>query len=216
MLKKHFFLLLLTLHCSVQAVNNKHEINDNSHEVVCNRVLVGSFYSVLAFDVALLLSRSLQSFVFGNGAVDVATENGVGKIANAIDMQSTPIIKQAYSGWRGIAGAVFSNHDVLFISSGLDQINHYDETFIREIKQGLINIEYKRDRNVLIASAAIPILIFGGIKAASNLFAENEIDNNLKKSVNYLSQNFTAKALLSLLSIYAFIKIQDYCLHSGC
>ena len=202
-----FFTLLLCFFSLYPSQhNNEHKAN------TFQKAVVGAFLATYACDVTLMVSKYFQAFIFGSSSISQKTQHLIEGIAHSLEMRP-PLVQQANVWWHSVAGSIFSNYDVLFIND--DKVSLDDAAIAKKINECLINIKYHRDRNILIAGAVIPIFVFGGAKAASVMLkristAENSFWGTMKKDVVIFSESFKAKALVSLLSLYGLIVLQDY------
>lgn len=210
MSKKLIFLFLLGIHWSVaQTLNTK---TSHDKQEVIKKMVVGTFVTTIGVETLLWLSKSFQSLIFGGAKVSCSLQDSIAKIANTIGLQ-TPATQQAYSGWHWLLGPLFSNHQTLFIDPRFCSRLHNDQEALQKLQNCLVNIQYKRDRSILIAAVAIPLIMYGILKGSSVLLEkvqENSFLGALKKGMNFISRDFKTASLITLGTLFGFIKAQDY------
>lgn len=162
---------------------------------------------------ATLLSPQFQSLVFGNKPVQETTLQVISKYTEGT---AIPVYK-AHSLWHSLVGSIFTNHGTLFVN---DSVDMQDPEIIKCLQSNLALIKAHRDRNIFIAALVIPALVYGTLGISSWAFTKINPDDTsflgkIKNNINALTQNFTATSLITLLSIYAFIKAQDYYLYQN-
>lgn len=198
-------ILSISLHSSIQGM----EMNDKQDQLL-KKITIGTYISTIIAERALLASPSFQSLIFGNGPVNEATKNSIQALAHSLTMKSVPNIQEAYPLWHRFA-SVFSNHSTLFIDPSIDTST---SDSIDSIKRTLIDIKYNRDKNILSAAIVI-LMIYGTLSTASLLLKKIAPSNNsylgtIKSGIDSLSQNFKATSLITLVTVFGFIKAQDY------
>ncbi len=198
-------LVILSLGSSINGM-------ENGKDQLLKKVVIGTYVSTILAEIALIASPAFQSFIFGNETVNEATKNHIQLLANSYNISSVPTIQQGYSLWHKIVGSIFSNHATLFVNPSANILTSDAKD---DIKKSLIAIEFNRDRNILIAALAVPIFVYGTLTAGSLFLknivpTENGILSKIKIGIDYLSQNFKLTALITLGTIYGFIKAQDY------
>lgn len=183
---------------------------ETGQDQLLKRVVIGTYISTLLAEIALTASPSFQSMIFGNGPVNEITKNNIESVAHNLET-SSPVVQQAYPFWHALVGPAFSNHSTLFVDPKAINNGEISDS----IKKALINIEYSRDRNILIAALALPVIVFGTIKTTSFLLKKISPPNSsflggITSGIEHLSKNFTLSSLITLTAVLGFIKIQDY------
>jgi hypothetical protein len=208
-MKNFKFCLFLLLIISITTSN----CVENSHDQALKKAVIATYCGTLIAEAALLFPL-FQSFIFGNRTVQEPISEAIATYAHNGSMP-TPRIQEGYSFWHTLAGSIFSNHGTLFIDNSADIQN---PEVIKALQKNLSIIHGQRDRNIFIAAFIIPALIYGILGVTSLVLSKvSPTDENLlgkiKKAFNAFTGSFTATSLITLLTIYSFIKAQDYYLN---
>lgn len=208
MIKKFRFIVLFLLYIPLQAQDKDIDCKQG----IIKKGVIGIFLTTVLSEIIFACSKPIQSAIFGGRKVNVPSQELVAHIAKSMDIQSKLAVQQGYSGWHWLLGPLFSNYNTLFMDSELIQESNQEN--MQKLQQCLVNIKYNRDRNILIAAITIPLMMYGILKGSSivlnKIRSPNSFFEKIKKGVGFISQDFNIASLITLCTIFSFIKIQDY------
>lgn len=197
---------------TIIALTNSYSMQNGQNQAL-KKAIIATYCGTLIAEATLLLPQ-FQSLIFGNKSVQESTLQALNAYTqdHSIPLPNT---YEAHSFWHSCIGSIFTNHGTLYIDTSVDM--HNQET-IKSLQKNLTMIQAHRDRNIFIAALVIPAIVYGTLGLSSWMLTKiNPEDKSflgkIKNGITILTQNFTATSLITLLSIYSFIKAQDYYLN---
>lgn len=169
--------------------------------------------SAVALEMLSLVSRNIRHTIYGNTSISNSTEKNLCNVIKDLGLEQPTDIKVSHSLWPMMAGAVYSNHETLFLSKDvahqLQNNNSLNDQAKRDMISALLMINSHFDNKVLAAYIATPIIIWTAAHCINTLIEKHKWDKN-----SLLGQlaHATAKQkiLLSALFVAAFSCYQRY------